>query len=227
MNRVVTIHQVNYLPWLGFFNKIKNSDAFVMFDTADYEKNGVQNRNKIRTAEGWCYLTIPVNKIYYRKPLYTVKMPEDNRWMKKHWTALELNYKKANYFESYSNFFRKLYSQSYETLMGFNSKIILYLLKEFRINVEVVKTTDMNINRELKRTDLLINILQAAKANTYLSGQSGKTYLEEGKFKTAGIKLAYHEFKHPIYKQRYAGFEPNMAAIDLLFNIGEKAKDLI
>ena len=74
MNNIVTIHQVNYLPWIGFFNKIKNYDTFIMFDIADYEKNGVQNRNKIRTKDGWCYLTIPINKKYYREPFNTVKL---------------------------------------------------------------------------------------------------------------------------------------------------------
>lgn len=225
--RTTTIHQVNYLPWLGFFNKIKNSDVFVMFDITDYEKNSIQNRNKIRTADGWCYLTIPINKICYRKPFYTVKMPANKKWKQNHWKAIELNYKKTDYFASYQDSFKEIYSRDYETLMELNSKIILYLLEQFDINVEIIKTTDLNLNRELKKTDMLVEILQAVKADTYLSGLSGKKYLEGKKFKRAGINLAYQNFKHPIYKQRYPGFELNMAAIDLLFNMGEKSKELI
>jgi hypothetical protein len=221
MQNIVTIHQVNYIPWIGFFNKIKKADTFVLFDIADYEKNSVQNRNKIRTKDGWIYLTIPVSKQYYRKPFFQVKFPEDTFWMSKHWKSIEINYSKAQYFDSYKDFFKEIYFSKFEYLSDFNEKIIRYLIKELGINVNILKSTEMNINEELKSTDLLIDILKKAEATNYLSGKSGKNYLEKEKF--SDIKLEFHEFTHPEYTQVFSPFIPALSSIDLLFNEGEKS----
>ena len=219
----VSIHQVNYLPWLGFFNKLKMSDKFVMYDIADYLKNDIQNRNKIRTKEGWIYLTVPVIKCF-KTPLHKVLIANNN-WQKKHWKSIELNYSKADYFNSYKDFFERLYKKNFETLFELNKEIVLYLIKEFGINVEVVKTTDLDLNKELKSTEMLLEILNKVGATIYVSGIGSKSYLDESKFKE--IKLKYQEYKHPVYKQQFSDFESYMAAIDLLFNLGEKSKEII
>lgn len=221
MKNKVTIHQINYIPWIGFFDKIKKADTFVLFDIADYEKNGVQNRNKIRTKDGWMYLTVPVPREHYRKPFYDVLLSDDTKWMNKHWKSIEINYSKAEYFDAYKDFFKELYSTKFEKLSDFNEKIVRYLIKEFGINVDILKTSEMNVNEELTKTDLLVDILKKADAASYLSGKSGKNYLEKDKF--ADIKLEFHEFSHPEYKQVFSPFIPAMSAIDMLFNEGEKS----
>lgn len=227
MKKIVTIHQVNYLPYIGFFNKVKQADILVMFDIADYVKNKFQNRNRIRTPDGWTYLTIPIGKEFYRKPFYQVMLPEDDKWMGKHWKNIQANYRGTAYFDSYKDFFADLYSIKHKILMELNEKIIRYLLNQFEIEVEIVKTTDLEIDNNLKGTDLLIDLLHKTNANCYLSGKSGKNYLEQEKFMKKDIDLRFHEFSHPIYKQRFDEFEPYMSAIDLLFNVGEKSKELI
>ena len=221
----VAIHQVNYLPWLGFFNKLKQVDKFVMYDIAKYIKNDIHNRSKIRTKEGWIYLTVPIEKKGHTKPLYQVLISNKNDWRTKHWKSLVLNYSKADYFDSYKYFFEKLYKTKFDNLYKLNKEIVIYLLKEFGISVELIETTNLSLNMELKSTDMLLEILKQVGATTYVSGVGSKSYLEENKFKD--IKLIYHNFKHPIYKQSYLGFEPYMAAIDLLFNKGEKAGETI
>jgi len=225
--KIVTIHQPNYLPWLGVFSKIKHSDCFVILDTVKYTKNSVINRNKIRTKEGWCYLTIPIEKNYYNSKIYEVKLPENNKWKKEHWKTIEANYKKADYFYFYKHFFENLYKENFEYVWQINENIIFYLLKYFDIDVEIIKASELNLDPDLRKTDLLIAILNSIGAEVYLSGPSGRNYLEFDKFKKNNIKLEFFEFKHPIYKQRYPGFEPYMAAIDLLFNLGEKSREFI
>lgn len=221
------IHQVNYLPWLGFFNKARMSDIFVMFDVADYSKNNFMNRNKIRIADGWAYLTIPIERRYYRTPLYKVMLPSDDRWQESHWKNILFNYNKSSCFDSYSDFFEKIYKDKNRTLMELNERIILYLFEQFGIDVKVVKTTELGISPELKKTDMLISILEGVGADAYISGEKGREYIEKDKFTRAGIKLTFQEYEHPVYKQRFQGFEPFMSAIDALFNLGEKARNLI
>lgn len=214
----VTIHQLNYLPWLGLFDKINKSDTFVMLDDVQYAKNEMMNRNKIRTSNGWCYLTIPIEKKYYRKPFINVKLPKDNIWKKKHWRSIEINYAKALFFSSYSDFFKKLYQKKHETLLELNHEIIMHIIRELKIDIEIVKSSDLKYNRSLKKTDLLLDILSVVNADCYLSGVGGRDYLEISKFKK--IKLEFQNFKHPTYQQVYKGFIPNLSAIDFLFNTG-------
>ena len=221
----VTIHQANYLPWLGFFHKINHTDTFVILDDVQYSKNQLINRNKIRTPQGWCYLTIPIERKYYRIPLKEVKLPKDNKWKNKHWKSIEMNYKKAPFFNSHYEFFKKSYEKDYETLMELNCDIIKYLIKVLKIEVNIIKSSDLDYDRSFKKTDLLLDILLKINADCYLSGiglsaVGKKHYLETNKFKT--IKLEFQTFKHPVYKQVYKDFIPNLSAIDFLFNTGGK-----
>jgi hypothetical protein len=227
MPKVVTIHQPNYLPWLGFFAKAKRSDVFVILDTVEYSKNSVINRNKIRIKDGWCYLTIPVEKKYHEALIKDVALPSDGKWQKNHWATIEANYGKAEFFTSHRDFFKGTYEKDYRFLHEINTDIIKYLMECFRIHPQLVKASELGIDPSLKKTDLLLDILKKTGASKYLSGPSGKDYLEEGKFEKEGVSLEYFSYPHPEYKQRYQGFVPNLSAIDLLFNLGEKSAELL
>lgn len=224
----VCIHQPNYLPYIGFFNKIKNTDVYVLFDVAQYEKNNYHNRNQIRTENGSMYLTIPIlSKDCYLKRICDVKLPPDNKWKEKHWKAIEANYARSEYFDNFKHSLKKIYQTNFSKLVDFNEEIIRFLTNEFGLETTLVKSTDLNLEENLTPTDLLVNILTELNATSYLSGPSGKKYLFETTFEKKGIKLEYQNFIHPVYRQRFNGFLGNMAAIDLLFNIGEKSKEIL
>lgn len=227
MMNTVTIHQPNYLPWLGFFHKIAHSDCFVILDNVEYTKNSVINRNKIRIKDGWTYLTIPIEKKYHNSRIIDVELQDDNSWQVSHLKSLEANYIKADYFHSYADFFENLYKKKFNYLWEINEKIILYLLDCFDIDIEIKKASELDLNPDLKKTHLLVDIVKKVDAKTYLSGNGGNKYLDIDIFAKNGIELKINEFKHPVYKQRYVGFEPNMSAIDLLFNVGDKSKTMI
>jgi WbqC-like protein family len=223
----VSIHQPNYLPWIGFFHKVSKSDCFVILDIAEYSNSGITNRNKIRTKDGWIYLTIPIGKKYHNARIVDVQLQDDYSWQRSHFKTLEANYKKSDYFYCHEDFFKKLYAVKYQHLWEINEKIIFYLLECFDINVEIIKSSDLSFDLNSKKTDLNINVLKEVGADIYLSGPSGRNYLETDLFKENNIKLEYTNFEHPIYKQRFEGFVPNLSAVDLLFNLGDKSKDLI
>ena len=146
--------------------------------------------------------------------------------MENHWKAIKQNYTKADFFSHYGDFFEGLYQKDFEYLRQINEEIISYLLKCFEIDVEVITTCGMDLDPELRSTDLLITILKRVGADIYLSGPSGKNYLDFEKFSQNNIDLRFLKFQHPVYKQVYTGFEPAMAAIDLLFNVGPNASEI-
>jgi hypothetical protein len=108
-----------------------------------------------------------------------------------------------------------------------NTEIILFLLKCFNIDVEIIKTTDLNLDPNLQGTDSIIAAMKNVGGQIYLSGPSGRNYLEFPKFQNNDLELKFFEFEHPVYKQRYEDFIPNLSAIDLLFNVGETSEEII
>jgi len=227
MAKIVTMHQPNYLPWIGLFSKISLADCLIVYDRAQYEKNSVVNRNRIRTDKGSEYLTVPIGRCPTGTRISDISLPPDNTWKRQHWRRIHDNYVKAPFFKDYAGFFERLYQDDFRCLCEMNERILLYLLSCFGLHVEVVRTSQLDVGPGLYKTDLMIAYLKAAGADVYLSGPSGKNYLEAEKFPKSTIALEFFKFQHPVYQQRYAGFEPNMSAIDLLFNVGPRSADII
>lgn len=227
VKKIATIHQPNYLPWIGLFSKLAQSDCFIIYDEAQYSKNGFTNRSKIRTPTGFSYLTIPVSKSSSFTRIMDVTLPQDGDWKLRHWKSIYQNYIKTSFFKDHLPFFDDLYQSDFEYLWQINEKILRYLLKCFQIEVEIFKASDLKVSTNLHKTDYLIACLKETGADVYLSGPSGKDYLEYEKFASHDIGLKFSKFQHPIYKQRYPGFEPNLSAIDLLFNTGSQASQII
>jgi hypothetical protein len=227
MGKIITIHQPNYLPWIGLFSKVSHADCFLIGDTYLLGGQSMLNRNKIRTINGWKYLTVPIGHKYEGTMIHDIPLPEKKDWQQNHWNAIYNNYLKAVFFEFHKGFFKETYQKDYRYLHQINENIIYYLLNCFNIKVEIIRASDLGINPNLEKTDLMIALLKAAGASTYLSGPSGRNYLETEKFARKNIELKFFNFQHPVYKQNYPNFESNMSAIDLLFNVGPEASELV
>ena len=113
----------------------------------------------------------------------------------------------------------RIYKRTYEKLVDLNMELIRFLLKAFDIDVEIVFSSDLGFTS--KSTQRLVEIVEALGGDVYLSGPKGRDYLDVSLFERRGIKVIFQDFKHPVYKQQYEGFVPNMAAIDALFNVGK------
>ena len=218
MKKIVAIHQPNYIPWIGFFDKVAKSDIFVFLDTAAFTKNSIIHRNKIRTKKDWKWLTIPISKKFVDQPINQVEI-EDRKWWMSHWYQIVDNYSQATYFEKHKKFFEELYrTKDPSTLAQLNQKIILYLFEQFNIHPKILFASELDLPDDIHKTELNLEITKCVGGDVYLSGQGAKKYLDENKFKDDKIGLKYHVFKHPVYEQVYSPFIPEMSAIDLLFN---------
>jgi hypothetical protein len=225
---IVGIHQPEHLPWLGFWDKLYKSDLFVLLDNTQFRKNYFQNRNRIRTANGWIWITVPV----FTKDKATQQINEveinnvtDVRWQKKHWKTIEQNYIKAPYFNKYKDIFHKFYLKKWDKLADLNINFIYEIKKLLGIKTEIIIGSSLDVKGE--RSDLLLDICKKVGATTYLSGKFGKDYLDISKFKGENIEIVFQEFNHPVYSQVFMPFIPEMSIIDLIFNEGEKSLTII
>lgn len=225
---IVGIHQPEHLPWLGFFHKMYLSDIFVMLDNVQFEKNNFQNRNRIRTSNGFCWITVPVlTKGRSSQLINEVSInPLEKDWSQKVGLTLEQNYRKAPFFVDYAPFLREIFlEQKWHKLVDLNITIINQLAEWLGIKTSLFLASDMGVAG--KSTDLLLTICRELKASAYLSGKVGRNYLDESKFTEKNIQVFYQNFVHPVYKQQYRPFEPQMSVIDLLMNHGNESLRII
>ncbi len=223
---IISVHQPQYLPWLGYFDKIAQSDCFVFLDNVQYKEREFQNRNKIRVARGWLWLTVPVvSKGEGRQNISEVRIDNEVPWQRKHLGSLKTAYSNAPYFKEYFPFMEDVLSRKWMFLKDLNVEIINYFLKELSISTPISFESDLNITTT--RTERIVDICKKLKADTYLSGSGGKEYLDESLFGKEGLKLLYQDYNHPQYQQCFEPFEPYMSVIDLLFNYGKEAREIL
>jgi len=227
---IISVHQPQYIPWLGYFHKILKSDAFVFLDRVQYKPAEFQNRNKIRTQDGWMWLSVPVlSQAGTRQIIADVRIDNSSSWQKDHLKSLEVWLGKSRFFNEHLDFLKGLYSKNWLGLSELNVEIISYILKYLDIKTPVYFESDLDIKSA--KTDRIIDICKKLKADTYLSGIGGRDYLEEDKFSKDGIKLKYQDFKHPVYHQQFMkdenDFLPLMSTLDFLFNEGAESRQIL
>lgn len=218
---IVTIHQPEHLPWLGFFDKARRADTLVLLDHVQYRRRYFQNRNRIYGPKGAQWLTVPVVvKGRYTQPIDEVVIDNagNPQWPEQCWKRLWHAYVRAPYFAPYRDFFEKLYATEWTRLIDLNVAIIKYLLNVLGVGVAVVRSSELGANSH--KGELMLEICQRLGAATYVSGISGRDYLDRERFEEAGIGIEFQEFHHPIYRQCYEPFLPCMSAVDVLFNHG-------
>jgi hypothetical protein len=222
---VVAIHQPQFLPWLGYFDKLDRSDVFCLLDTVQYKKNEFQNRNRIKTADGWQWLTVPVT---YRFPqrIYEVGVNQTVDWQRKHLQALKTNYSKARFFETYYASFEEFYLQSYEILADVNVACIRLLMDLLGLERKLILASSLKVETD-DPTLRLVKICQALDGDAYVSGKDGSKYMDLDTFHKHQLELVFQDFNHPEYPQCYEPFEPNLSVVDLLFNCGPDSLKII
>jgi len=219
---IVAIHQPVYLPWLGFFHKMRSSDVFVFLDDVPFSKNSVENRNLIKTPQGKLWLTVPVRTVgRYGQLIRDVEIDNSQNWAEKHWKSLSMNYRKARFYSTHAPFFETLYSKDWSKLMHLSIEITDYMAGSFGIANKTLLSSSLGV--EGTGTQRLVNICKKLGADTYLSGTGAKAYQDDSLFHEAKIRVVYQQFVVEPYPQLYGRFIPNLSGVDYLMNCDSRA----
>jgi hypothetical protein len=219
------IHQLHYLPWLRYFEKIARSDVFIVLDNIQFNKNGWQNRNRIKSAQGGQLLTVPVIEKFGQR-LDEVRINNRVNWRRKHWRSLAQNYGKAPYFDMYAPFLEAVYAREWERLNDLNLHMLRYFIGALGIGTPVRLASEMDAPGEA--TERLVNLIRAAGCDAYYSGAYAlEVYLDAAMLCDAGIRLELQQWRAPVYPQRCGAFIPGLSIIDLLMNCGPDALSIL
>ena len=216
--RKIAIVQSNYIPWKGYFDLIAAVDEFIIYDDVQFTKNDWRNRNKIKTQSGLKWISVPVGQDISRK-IQDVEI-KDRHWQTKHWSSIAHAYKRANYFDTIANDLEPLYlDREYSHLSVLNRTLIEFVCAKLCIQTKISNSSDYDL--VVGKTDRLISLCEQVGADIYVSGPSGRNYLNEAAFLNAGILVKWFEYEgYPEYSQLWGNFEHNVSIIDLLFNHG-------
>jgi hypothetical protein len=232
--KVVAIHQPNFFPWLGYFNKIVLADQFIIMDSAQFSKKGGTWVNRVRLAINGqpAWVTMPVVRAYHGlRSIREMRIDDTTPWRPKLLKTIEANYRRAPFYDEAFSFLAPLISNPSDSLTEYNLSAIIAFARAFRIETSklIIGST---LNAEGSATDLLIAMVKAVDGTAYLCGGGATGYQEDEKFAAAGIELIYQNFEHPIYEQSRMRdgqeFVPGLSIIDALMNCGfEKTRLLI
>lgn len=215
---VVSIHQPDYIPWLGLFYKMSLSDVFVYLDDAQYSNEAAHNFNVVKTANGEFRLKFPVAYKFGDK-INEVRSKDELKWKEKHLKTIEMNYKKAPYFEEIFPKFRDVLMADYPNVAELNIALNNFIAHGFGILPKrILRSSEMGINTV--REERVIDITIACGGDEYLSGNGARAYQTESHFTDRGVKLTYLDYKPISYKQCWKEFLPCMSVLDYIFNCG-------
>jgi hypothetical protein len=227
---LVGILQPSYLPWLGFFEQMAKVDVFVLYDDVQYDRRGWRNRNRIKNSQGVQWLSVPVMTKGKRAQLINqARIDSATKWELKHLTSLELNYKKAIYFNHFYCQIEPLLNKKWSYLLDLNLNL-LNLLKEYLgIKTQVILSSSLlkKLPRDASPESRLIEICEKLGGDTLYEGAAGKNYIDANLFKKSHIGLIYEQYRHPVYNQLYGDFIPYLSVVDLIFNEGPKALSVL
>jgi hypothetical protein len=246
------MHQPNHWPYLGFMDKIKSSDLFVILDHLQFSDRDFHHRNRIRnkSSQGYKWLTVPLKN--HPQVICDALIDNDSetkgmKWNELHRVWIDSLYRSAPYYENHKSFLDRLYDHKWNRLIDFNLAIIDYLKHTFDIKAPIILASDLNCIKEeiaatgesceaghssaelsdpdrfmlkcQRSTQRFVNICKELGAHTYLSGAGGKNYLLDELLSDNGIRLEYQSFRHPVYRQCFSPFIPNLAALDCILNM--------
>lgn len=218
----VTIHQPYFIPYIGFFSKVYSSEVLVLYDTAQYVKNRLDNRNYINYDNKKTLLTVPIAKHMSFKPLREIVISNHYDWKEEHKVLINRAYADHQYFQIVNDLIDEIYSKEFTFLSEINSCLIVKLLSLFGWKGEIIYSSHLDIDPLISPSKKILSILKKTNATKYIAGPSSKKYLDINLLENDGIEVDFHEYKIKTYNQKSKIFLPNLSIIDYICNIGVK-----
>jgi WbqC-like protein family len=220
---VVAIHQPNFLPWLGFFDKLARADVFVLLDSVQFPRTSKGtwiNRVKLLVGGGEQWATVPIVRSEGSTlRIADVRIDEGQPWRKKLLRTIELNYRRAAAFDEAFPLVSDLLATPGDRIAAFNEGNVRRLAEVLELDTsKIVRSSELTVDGQ--STDLLIELTLAVGGTAYMPGGDAYRYQEDGKFAARGVELTPQEFVHPPYRQNVEPFVPGLSLVDALMNCG-------
>lgn len=222
---IVAAHQPNFIPWLGYFDKMRKADLFISVDHVQMERQSYQTRTLVKTGEGPRWLSLPVVQVSRDERIADKRIDNSRvgrlRWGRKMFLTLKYSYQATAYFGRYEAALQEIFDAHWDMLVPLNEALIRFCRDALEIDTPLVRSSHLNISGV--KSDMVLNMCREVGAEAYLSGAgASRGYLDTEAFHRAGIRVLWQDFKHPRYDQHPSrgGFVEKLCVFDLIFNCG-------
>jgi hypothetical protein len=219
---IVAIHQPHYMPWLGYLHRMSQVDLFIVLDHVQFERRNYQNRSRVLLDGQAHWLTVPVVQRSQKERIAEKLIDNGGKrpWGPVHYATLRHAYRQAQHFGTYAAALHRILETPWQRLAELDSAMLDFLRDAFEIRTPLVRSSELAVDGA--RSELILNLCRAAGADALLAGFGGsRRYLDAERFAQEGVRIHWHEFSHPTYRQcGPQAFTPGLAAVDLLFNCG-------
>ncbi len=215
----VTIHQPDFLPWIGFFHRWAQSDLYIILDDVQFIDDGWQHRDKINTPNGVIWLTVPVIKKGMGPQLIKdVKINHTQNWQRKHLATIKQSYGKSLNFDHYFDKLKEIYDKNHKYLIDLNIDLLELAAKELGITVPKVFSSEYKT--QTKGTQRLVDLVIAVGGTTYITGTGSKDYLQTELFEQENISVVFQRIED--IKSMYNVKNIDLSVLDYFFTKDEK-----
>lgn len=219
--RVVAIHQPNFLPWLGYFDKLARADVFVLLDSVQFPRSGHgewMNRVRLLVQGRPAWATVPILRRGVQA-IRDVEIDETQPWRRKLLRTLETNYGRAPFFEETYAVVNDVLDLETDNLADLNVHAVERLAAFLGLDdADVLRSSTLDVHGE--GSDLLAEITRAVGGTVYLSGDGADEYQREESYEDRGLELRYQQFDHPTYGQNAEEFFAGLSVVDALMACG-------
>ena len=211
-------------------------DLFVLQDDAQYTRNSWRQRMKIRTREGWRWLTVPVlTRGRHPQRIADVVIDDSKAWQRKHLNVLDNAYAKSQFWPEHRDRLAGIITSRTSKLSEIGVASIQYLAAELGINTRIVCSSALGLEDNFAtghsgksaRSVKLAQFIRSLGGTHFLEGSSGRNLMDPAAFEDAGVNLVFHDFRHPAYSQNWSSFEPYMSALDCLLCHGPDSSQIL
>jgi len=227
---IVSIHQPNFLPWLGYFDKIARSDIFIALDDVQLVRGKSYTcRAKILSQGNELWLSVPVLDKSEKILIKDSRLDNKQNWKKKHLKTIYLSYKKSPYFEEIYEHIKGIYNFNSDLLVDYNLKFIKDTCSLLGLNKIFINSSDIT-SIDAYGLQKIIELIKSVGGTKYISGTGAgsRRYIDEEVFNKEQIELIWQPELEYVYPQNNTTqFVKNLSIIDVLFNAKDKLKDYI
>lgn len=223
----IVISQPMLFPWIGLIEQVRLSDKFVFYDDVQFSKGSFANRVQVKTSQGMCWMTVPIEKTSSDTAIKDIKICYKQNWQKKHFKLIEQSLAGSMYLKDALNLLESVYAKKHKYLGELAKESIIAVANYFDllesktiINIEDIKISGTG-------SDRVLAIVKSLGGNVYISGHGGLKYLKHPMFDDSQIAVKYMEYKLTKYKQLHGDFTPYVSSLDLIANCGRLGKNVV
>lgn len=228
--RVIAILQPVYLPWLGYFEQMAYADLFVVLDDVQYTRHDWRNRNRVRTADGPVWLTVPVRRHARSATIREIRVNFETDWQRRHLRTIELAYGRCSFIEPLYSELEAAYAHRDELLLDLDVRLMRVLAACLGVSTPIAMASEVPLRADPDHRDLngrIIDICHYFSASVLYDGAKAAAFIDRGRFRRVDLEVVFQDYRHPEYRQRFPGFISHLSAVDLIMNAGPAAPGLL